>query len=968
MEDPESSPASIVISFGPFRLYAEARLLKKGDETLPLGGRALDVLVVLVERAGEVVSRRELISRVWPDVTVEEANLRVHIASLRKALGDGREGARYVVNVPGRGYCFVAPLTPSTAQPSSSPTKIAVADRLHELPPQLARMVGRADAIRALSAELMMWRFVSIIGPGGIGKTTIAVSVAHALFDGFAGAAFFVDLAPLTDPQLVPMAVASALGFMAQTQDPLASVVAFFGDRKILLVLDNCEHVIDVAAPLAERLVSEAPQAHVLATSREALRTEGEHVYLLHALDCPPEEVGLTAGEALRYPATQLFMERAAASGFGSELSDAEAPIVARICRRLDGIPLAIELAASRVGFHGIRGTAELLDNRFGLLWQGRRTALPRHGTLDAMLDWSYNLLAEYEKVVLCRLSVFVGNFTLEAACSIASETGAGLVDVIAATASLVEKSLISTSIIDGSTYYRLLDTTRSYALKKLDESGERDRLARRHAVYFRDLFAPPISGFRSRVSSEDLARHGRQIDNVRTALDWCFSVRGEKHVGIDLTASYAPVWMALSLATECCARCERALLRLEPDPSLTAWPQMWLRIALGSSLILAMGPSERAYTVLSEAITIADALNDLDAQARALSALSTVCVFRGEYESAQIAAERLRQIADQIGDPAIIIVADRTMGSSLLVAGRLNEARQCLERVLRSPVVLDDQRRSTWQHAEHRAMARANLARTLWLQGFADRAQAEAEASLEELHGVSRQLSLCRVLYYGLCRITPMTGNRETADRAVARLVEVAARLNLPFWQTVGRLLEGKVMVARREFAKGAAILRDAFDICGRTGWRISYSEFKGALAEALAGLGHVSEALAAINEAVENAQRWYVPELLRINGEVLLQQGADRSVSRAGECLEQAGELAHEQGALFWELRVALSLARLRATQGRRDEARQKLASVYDRFSEGFETADLKAARELLNELRSSPASRAGPRHMPA
>jgi predicted ATPase/DNA-binding winged helix-turn-helix (wHTH) protein len=488
MNDRRKSQPADVLSFGPFRLFASERLLKKADEPVPLGDRALDILIALAERAGEVVTHKELISRVWPDVTVEEGNLRFQMATLRKALGDRRDGARYVSNVAGRGYCFVAPITRSAVARTVPITGIATTERIQKLPRRLTRMVGRDDTVRALAEQLQMWRFVSIVGPGGVGKTTVAISVAHTLIGGFHDAVFFVDLAALTDAKLVPTAIASVLGLMVQTQDPVVGLLAFIGDRKILLVLDNCEHVIGVAAALAERVVSETPQAHVLATSREALRVEGEHVHLLYSLDCPPEDADLTAVEALRYPAVELFMERAAASGYGAELRDIDAPIVARSCRRLDGIALAIELAASRVGSLGIRGTAELLDNRFGLLWQGRRTALPRHETLNAMLDWSYSLLSEREKVVLCGLSVFVGDFTLQAAGSVASETEADEAEVIDAVTSLVAKSLISTTVINESTYYRLLDTTRAYAAAKLAERGGADRVARRHAIFFAEV------------------------------------------------------------------------------------------------------------------------------------------------------------------------------------------------------------------------------------------------------------------------------------------------------------------------------------------------------------------------------------------------------------------------------------------------------------------------------------------------
>src|SRR6202011_1863915 len=328
------------------------------------------------------------------------------------------------------------------------------------------------------------------------------------------GAVFFVDLGALTDPGLVPTAVASALGFMMQAQDPFLSLLAFLGDRRVLLLLDSCEHVIDAAAALAEPVVSEAPQAHILVTSREALRVEGEHVHLLYPLEGPADPVGLTAAEALTFPAVQLFMERAAASGNRSELSDADAPSVASICRRLDGIALAIELAASRVSSHGIRGTAELLDNRFKLLWQGRRTALPRHQTLNAMLDWSYNLLHEHDKLVLCRLSVFVGVFTLKAALSVAG-TEANDAEVADALENLVAKSLISPTTIGESTYYRLLDTTQAYAADKLAERGEADNIARRHAIYYSNYLGHD-EVIQSTFGAHDLSGYAPYIGNVR--------------------------------------------------------------------------------------------------------------------------------------------------------------------------------------------------------------------------------------------------------------------------------------------------------------------------------------------------------------------------------------------------------------------------------------------------------------------
>ena len=539
-----------VLSFGPFDLFVSERLLKRDDEPVPLGGRALDILIALVERAGEIVSHKELIERTWPGINVEEANLRVHISAIRKAIGDGRDGARYISSVARRGYCFVGPIQHSLTDTNSPSRSRSEAEWLNKLPPRLSRIVGREDAVRTLSAQLMLWRFVSIVGPAGVGKTTVALSVAHGLLAGFGGDVFFVDLSVLTDPNLVPTAVSSTLGFMAQAQDPLGSLLAFVGDRKVLLVLDNCEHVIDSVAALAERVVSDAPQARILTTSREALRAQGEHVHLLHSLEGPPDNDDLTATEVRAYPAAELFMERAVASGYTAALTDQDARIVARICRKLDGIALAIELVASHVGPLGIRGAAELLNNRFGLLWQGRRTALPRHETLSAMLDWSYSLLSEQEKLVLSRLSVFVGDFPFSAACAVVCELRRDE-EVAAIIVNLVAKSLVSTRESRESTYYRLLDMTRFHLKNKLELRGEMGAISRRHAIFYSD-FLEGQRIIQSRLGEHDLSEFGPHIGNVRAALEWAFSDDGDASVAVALAASAAPLFIGLSLLDEC--------------------------------------------------------------------------------------------------------------------------------------------------------------------------------------------------------------------------------------------------------------------------------------------------------------------------------------------------------------------------------------------------------------------------------
>ena len=492
--------------FGSFRLIPAQRMLLEDEKPLRLGSRALDILVTLVESAGETIGKDRLIARTWPDTVVDEGALRVHVAALRKALGDGRAGKRYIVNNPGRGYSFAAPVAREQRQPAIAPTNgTAVRGNLQAL---LTRIVGRDDIIAALAAQLAQRRFLTIVGPGGIGKTTVAIAVAESVSASFDDGVWFVGLASLPDPDLVASALSTVLGISLPGVNPISGLAAWLRDKRALIVLDSCEHVIGAVAAIAETILKAAARVSILATSREPLRAEGEWLHRLTSLELPPRSDNLTPEGALQYSAVQLFNERALATIDGFALGDEDVAPVLEICRRLDGMPLALELAAARVDVFGVKGLAARLDDRFAVLTKGRRTALPRHQTLHAAMDWSYDLLLEIEQVVFRRLAVFQSDFTIDAAAAVASDDRITTAHVFEAIANLAAKSLISTDISSDVTYHRLLDTMRAYALEKLSESGEIEQVRALHAAYYRDLF--------ERAETEWETAHGRMAGRLR--------------------------------------------------------------------------------------------------------------------------------------------------------------------------------------------------------------------------------------------------------------------------------------------------------------------------------------------------------------------------------------------------------------------------------------------------------------------
>src|ERR1700730_16869231 len=606
--------------------------------------------------------------------------------------------------------------------------------------PHIPRLIGRAAAAQFVRDLVSAYRVVTLTGPGGIGKTSLAIKAVRYLLPDFEDGGWIVELASLSDPGLVPSAVASALGLKLSGEISAESVARAVGGRHLRLVLDNCEHVIDAVANLAETLTRLCPRTTIVATSREVLRIDGESVYRVPPLDVPAP--GQAAPDyVLQYSAVELFVARTKALNAGFSPHAEDLASIATICRRLDGIPLAIEFAAARAAVISVQGVATGLRDRFALLTVGRRTALPRQRTLRATLDWSHELLPETERRLLRRLAVFPGGFTADAATAVMTNTGFDASAVLDGIGNLVAKSWVALDKSGAGARWILLETIRAYAIEKLVEHAEAEIAAKHHALYFRDLFAPQARDARPSLSDDDLARRVREIHNVRAALDWSFSPAGDPAIGVDLTAAYAPVWQHLSLMSECRERCERALLSLEPDVTENMWLRMELQMDLAAAIFITMGPPEQAKNLLTEAVETADALNDLHAQARALSTLISIYASRGEYGKAQTAAKRIEQIAHRIGDPIQLRFAHQQRGTTLLWGGRPREARQYLERVLRFPAAPGDRQGAIYYNPNDRAVTRAILARALWMQGFTDQALNEARLSLEELQGMDPPL-----------------------------------------------------------------------------------------------------------------------------------------------------------------------------------------------------------------------------------
>jgi predicted ATPase/DNA-binding winged helix-turn-helix (wHTH) protein len=854
MESVAKSP--VRIAFGRFLLLPHRRELLADGQATGLGARAFDVLMALIEARGRIVGKDALAARVWPGQIIQDTALQSQVSALRAALGVDRDLIR---TISGRGYQFVGEIRDDPPSRANGETEGAATPRPQadlprsNLPEPVSELIGRDKELSEIEDLATTHRLVTLTGAGGIGKTLLAMTVARRLMPRFRNGAWVVDFSSVSDPSLVPATIAVAVGVDPGGTAPRQQVAQVLAVRRLLLVLDNCEHIVGAVAAMAEELLRAGTAAHVIATSREPLRAEGEWIYPVLPLAFPAEDP--RDDDFDQYSAIRLFVERARAAEphFAPDTQDKAA--IAAICRRLDGLPLAIELAAARTASLSVKQLVAYLHDRFHLLTGGRRTALPRHQTLRATLDWSYELLSEPERVILRRLAIFSGKFSLEAATAVAVSPEIPPAQIIHILTDLAAKSLVVTEM-GHNAHYRLLDTTRAYALEKLTEGGEGGLLARRHAEYYLALFKQAEAEWHTRPTPEWLADYGWKVDNLRAALIWAFSPEGDRALGIHLAASAAQLWLELSLLVECHAWTEKALAALDANDRGKR-QEMVLQCAFGYSLMFTRSLSAPARQALQRVSDLADCLQDADYQLRALAGLASSCHRLEDFEGALAVGRRAEAVATRSGNPLDVSIASWILGTSLLFLGQYAEALTHAQkaRLLTSSPELRRAHRARLGRDGFIA-ASCTIVLIHWCQGLGDQACQDVRDLLPEARQIHHPFSRCTGLAFCGCVVQLWLGDLDAVEQSIAELKDCAQRYNLSAFYAYGTGFEGQLAALREDLPVAERLLRSCVEGL-RERQSDNYPAFLNTLALVLAKLGRCDEGLAMAEEVLRRIER---------------------------------------------------------------------------------------------------------------
>ncbi|MFI0843058.1 ATP-binding protein [Mesorhizobium sp. IMUNJ 23232] len=949
MVSPSPEPDNKTYIFGPFRLLPKRQLLLREGLPVRIGGRALDILTLLAHRSGEVVSKTELLEFCWPSTFVHESNLKVNIAALRRVLSEGGTES-YIATVAGRGYRFVAHVDVEQTEAPAPARLVATPAR-----PLLKHptVIGRSDEIECLATKLANTRCVTIVGPGGVGKTTIALAVAHHVLANYPHGVCFIDLSTVGDPQYATAAIAAGVGARQRSEDTLSEIIELVHDRQMLLILDNCEHLSSTMTAIVNRLLESLPTVTLLATSREPLRSVFEQVHRLPSLDVPPADQGVTAKSALEFGAVHLFVTRAQQRG-KYVLSDADAPLVSAICRRLDGIPLAIELAATKTFTFGVPTLLTMLEQRFLLLSNGERLAPLRQQTLLATLDWSYRLLSDDEAALLRLLSVFAGVFRLQDAIAMSEVAAFDATQTIDALERLTNKSLVYADYQDGSIRYRLLESTRAYAAERLEDAGERDSGLRRHARHILALFERAAEELESREKRDWMADYADRVDDLRNAMSWSFGKTGDRMLGIRLTAAAIPLWYELSSLSEMQSRVERALLAARELGDCPTDLTMKLVAARASGMSFAQHLALSTEAAWNECYTLGVEAKNIKYQLFGLWGLAAHLIYVGRPLEG---IDRLRQfiaLAEAQADWSAVDEGQRMMALAEMYVGKVSSARQRLEILAARYHRPSEPVRFARFQAERGVAIGCSLALVLWVSGEPGRAMQVAREAVERADASGHVVSQSNALAVFAVPITLWSGDYESCARFLVMLEENGRREDIGIWREWFHFFKSALRAKRQEPGAAAEMKARLDDLIAARNLLRAPMHYS-MVAEALLDAGALKDARVVIENAhalaTEQVANWCLPEILRIAGLVELRSG---DAGKAERLLRRSIAEASTIGALTLELRAALSLSAKLEGDGHHAEAFNLLEASCAKFREDGAFADLKEARARLRTLR--------------
>lgn len=926
---PSQTPA---ISFGPFCYDPMRRELRDAGGPVRVGSRALQLLEVLLENPGRLFGREELVSRVWPSTVVEETSLRVHMSALRRVLGDGQDGARYITNIPGRGYAFVGKVQAVAPAERSTPASTESRTAKRTLPVRLTRPIGRGDDIAKIGELLCTKRLVSVVGAGGMGKTTVALAAAEMQSALHEHGAVFVDLSMLSDAALVVVELGQSLGLDVARGEPWTTLEDALRAQQVLIVLDNCEHVIEAAAMLADRLLRTCPGLRLLATSREPLEAEAEWVFRLPPLGAPGPEASLAIDDVLSFPAIQLFVERAQAASDAFELTDANVSAVRQICEFLDGIPLAIELAAARAHSLGVNGLLQRLESAFELLTRGRRTAMNRHQTLHAVMNWSYELLTETERLVLQRLAVFRSAFDLDTAVAVVASPELPRQHVVDGVLSLCLKSLVVLEAAShGTARHRLLYITRLFAEQMLASKPEAAEIHRRHAVFVhgcmvaRNKVQEVLAGFRG---SPELAS---AITEARAAIAWALIEENDLLLGLEIVAVSNLTWHVAGLVEEFGQH-----LGVAVDKAKGAGVE---GTRLASRLQLTVGFFAGQSLAGSEAHRRAQAVDrslvdQFDTAVEKIEAFTGLCVSaygHGNYRQVVSLCEEVRSLAQGELEPLSVAIGDRFSAFALHALGQHDAAEQMAQRVMQLDA---DVLESRFQSVVPFTVAmRIRRARIQWLRGEFHQAWMMVQGLLAQDEG-AHIYAKCQPLGLAAIPIAIWKGDLPAATRWGQELLHHAMQGTIPYWQAYAKvyccLLEGRPL----EPGGTEALLL----------------ERNTPLMDTIATLQACAPHPATLARVRAGEVGWCAPEVLRLAALKSLDPHGEESRSRCVAELRSAFDLSVQQGARFWSLRIAISLCDVAVGRSERAAAKELMKSLLDTIDDGSPQPDLQRARCLV------------------